>query len=264
MMMLCIPWDCGVMRFKMRIKSLVTAETLPFPISRHDVSYLQDTQPESTRKTLAFGEDFQDNSNKEVDERSSEEYLRELDDEEEVFDDEEVTQVKVLMALADDELTVIKSHAQNGYDQEMVPKNKDWPERLNPDIKLLNINTGRILVLESQTVNESLETLNTHESSKDYEAKFLTPLPLMKNLQGSSPSPEKYTLVIVDEYSRYTWVYFLRRKRQVHEMIMSFIRMEENHVPEVIVLNEHNVPLTEDIEDPLDLINTEGTHERNI
>ncbi|GKF80487.1 hypothetical protein Tco_0239089, partial [Tanacetum coccineum] len=35
-------------------------------------------------------------------------------DEEEVFEDEEVTQVKVLMALADDELTVGKSHASNG------------------------------------------------------------------------------------------------------------------------------------------------------
>ncbi|GJX43678.1 hypothetical protein Tco_0260354 [Tanacetum coccineum] len=35
-------------------------------------------------------------------------------DEEEVSDDEEVTQVKVLMALADDELTVRKNHAHNG------------------------------------------------------------------------------------------------------------------------------------------------------
>ncbi|GKA92698.1 retrovirus-related pol polyprotein from transposon TNT 1-94 [Tanacetum coccineum] len=35
-------------------------------------------------------------------------------DEEEVSDDEEVTQVKVLMALADDELTVGKNHARNG------------------------------------------------------------------------------------------------------------------------------------------------------
>ncbi|GKG22552.1 hypothetical protein Tco_0387855, partial [Tanacetum coccineum] len=34
-------------------------------------------------------------------------------DEEEVSDEEEVTQVKVLMALADDELTVGKSHARN-------------------------------------------------------------------------------------------------------------------------------------------------------
>ncbi|GJX52630.1 hypothetical protein Tco_0280999 [Tanacetum coccineum] len=35
-------------------------------------------------------------------------------DEEEFSDEEEVTQVKVLMALADDELTVGKSHARNG------------------------------------------------------------------------------------------------------------------------------------------------------
>nr|GEX83521.1 retrovirus-related Pol polyprotein from transposon TNT 1-94 [Tanacetum cinerariifolium] len=35
-------------------------------------------------------------------------------DEEEVSDEEEVTQVKVLMALANDELTVGKSHARNG------------------------------------------------------------------------------------------------------------------------------------------------------
>ncbi|GKE35152.1 hypothetical protein Tco_1454474, partial [Tanacetum coccineum] len=35
-------------------------------------------------------------------------------DEEEVSDEEEVTQVKVLMALADDELLVGKSHARNG------------------------------------------------------------------------------------------------------------------------------------------------------
>ncbi|GJY61732.1 retrovirus-related pol polyprotein from transposon TNT 1-94 [Tanacetum coccineum] len=39
---------------------------------------------------------------------------------------------------------------------------------------------------------------------------------------------EKYTLVIVDEYSRYTWVYFLRKKSQALEMIMSFIRIVEN------------------------------------
>ncbi|GJW91851.1 retrovirus-related pol polyprotein from transposon TNT 1-94 [Tanacetum coccineum] len=39
---------------------------------------------------------------------------------------------------------------------------------------------------------------------------------------------EKYTLVIVDEYSRYTWVYFLRKKSQAPEMIMSFIKVVEN------------------------------------
>ncbi|GJY16219.1 reverse transcriptase domain-containing protein [Tanacetum coccineum] len=36
---------------------------------------------------------------------------------------------------------------------------------------------------------------------------------------------EKYTLVIVDEYSMYTWVHFLKNKSQAPEMNMSFIRM---------------------------------------
>ncbi|GJW58117.1 retrovirus-related pol polyprotein from transposon TNT 1-94 [Tanacetum coccineum] len=39
---------------------------------------------------------------------------------------------------------------------------------------------------------------------------------------------EKYTLVIVDEYSRYTWGHFLKKKSQAAEMIMSFMRMIEN------------------------------------
>ncbi|GJV03939.1 retrovirus-related pol polyprotein from transposon TNT 1-94 [Tanacetum coccineum] len=131
-------------------------------------------------------------------------------DKEEVSNEEEVTHVKVLMALADDELTVGKSHARNdewvditmrqnenenifaptsmGYVQEMVPKAKDWVERLNLDSKLPNFNTRRILVPKSQDVNESLETSNTPESSKDSEAEFLTPLPPLKILQGASPS----------------------------------------------------------------------------
>ncbi|GKB08367.1 retrovirus-related pol polyprotein from transposon TNT 1-94 [Tanacetum coccineum] len=39
---------------------------------------------------------------------------------------------------------------------------------------------------------------------------------------------EKYTLVIIDEYSRYTWVYFLKKKSQAPKTIMSFIKRVEN------------------------------------
>ncbi|GJS74316.1 hypothetical protein Tco_0707157 [Tanacetum coccineum] len=210
--------------------------------------------------------DFQENSDDE--------------DEEEVLDDEEVTQVKVLMALADDELTVGKNHAQNGkwIDITMrkvnillsMDKDADWQnylkyinidlkfveeqilnllskynklvfelnkcrellilkqakldaiifqiqntkltklnhalqeqlkeekkinekwltslkkrlvERLNPNSKLPNFNTGRILVPESQAVNESLkpsETSTNPQSSNDSKAESLTPLPSLK------------------------------------------------------------------------------------
>ncbi|GKB93233.1 retrovirus-related pol polyprotein from transposon TNT 1-94 [Tanacetum coccineum] len=74
----------------------------------------------------------------------------------------------------------------------MVLKTKDWVERLNTDSKLLNFNAGRILVPESQAVNESFKTSNTPESSKDSEAEFLTPLPPLKILQGASPSSERH------------------------------------------------------------------------
>ncbi|GKB07499.1 retrovirus-related pol polyprotein from transposon TNT 1-94 [Tanacetum coccineum] len=120
-------------------------------------------------------------------------------DEEEVPDEEEVTQVKVLMALADDELTVGKCHARNG---EWVDITMRKVERLNLDSKLPNFNTGRILGHESQAVNESLETSNTPESSKDSEAESLTPLPPLKNLQGASPSSEVMPLTFQPHYPK--------------------------------------------------------------
>ena len=42
-----------------------------------------------------------------------------------------------------------------------------------------------------------------------------------------SISGKKYTLVIVDEYSRYTWVFFLRSKSETPDKIMVFIRKIE-------------------------------------
>ncbi|GJX71795.1 retrovirus-related pol polyprotein from transposon TNT 1-94 [Tanacetum coccineum] len=77
----------------------------------------------------------------------------------------------------------------------MVPKSKDWVERHNPDGKLLNFSTERILVSEIQVVNECLKptkTSNDPESSKDSELESLTPLPPLKNLQGASPSSKRH------------------------------------------------------------------------
>lgn len=39
---------------------------------------------------------------------------------------------------------------------------------------------------------------------------------------------EKYTLIIVDEYSRDTWFYFLTKKSQATDIIMSFVKNIEN------------------------------------
>ncbi|GJX26982.1 retrovirus-related pol polyprotein from transposon TNT 1-94 [Tanacetum coccineum] len=47
-------------------------------------------------------------------------------------------------------------------------------------------------------------------------------------IKPQTTSHNKYTLVIVDEYSRYTWVFCLKKKSDAADCIMSFIRKMEN------------------------------------
>ncbi|GJY78147.1 hypothetical protein Tco_0483948 [Tanacetum coccineum] len=184
-------------------------------------------------------------------------------DEEEVSDDEEMTQVEVLMALTDDELVVGKNHARNGewIDITMrkvnillsMDEDSDWQnylkyinidikfveeqrlnllskynklvfelnkckddllifkqaklevERHNLDIKLLDFNTGRILVSKSQVVNECLkltEAPSDPEPSKESGSEPLTPLPPLKNIQKASLSSEVMPLTYQDRSPR--------------------------------------------------------------
>ncbi|GJR90788.1 hypothetical protein Tco_0214799 [Tanacetum coccineum] len=83
--------------------------------------------------------------------------------------------------------------ASMGYDHEMVPKSKDWVERLNPDSKLPNFNTGRILVPEIQAINKSLkptETSTNPETSKDskiQQTESSKSVDSLKTFQDSKP-----------------------------------------------------------------------------
>nr|GFA29040.1 hypothetical protein [Tanacetum cinerariifolium] len=113
--------------------------------------------------------------------------------EEEVSDDEEVTQVKLNNALQEqlkeekkiNEKWLTSSKKVSQCISEQIPQQKKkvlGGELLTESLSKININENafilafirRILVPESQAVNESLETLNTPESSKDFEAEFLT------------------------------------------------------------------------------------------
>nr|GEV34401.1 hypothetical protein [Tanacetum cinerariifolium] len=119
-------------------------------------------------------ENLIDNSpDDEEDTRSSHEYLNDLeeeyqDDEEVSSDDNEMIEVKVLMALAEDNDAVSKEGARNGF-------------------TLPNHNTGRILPPESQrnTTNPLVAIIDS--SAIDYDladesSVCSTPLPLMKKL----------------------------------------------------------------------------------
>ncbi|GJV11870.1 hypothetical protein Tco_1353411 [Tanacetum coccineum] len=251
-------------------------------------------------------------------------------DEEEVSYNEELTQVNVLMALADDELTVGNNRARNGewiditmrkvnillsmdedadwknylkyinidlneqipnqkkkiirgelltessskkdenenlfiptsigYDHEMVPKSKDWVERHNPDSKLSNFNTGRILVLE----------------------KYLTPLPPLKTFRELHQALRFTNTLVdkigIDDSSRYAPDEYHHeddpsRQYQSNSNISYYIiphgrslteLTQEEHVPEVISSNEQDNPHNEVVKGPPNPTNTEGIQEQNV
>ncbi|GKA71988.1 retrovirus-related pol polyprotein from transposon TNT 1-94 [Tanacetum coccineum] len=68
----------------------------------------------------------------------------------------------------------------------------------------------------------------TKQTSSIKKCLHLLHMDLFGPITRTSINHEKYTLVIVDEYSRYTWVYFLKKKSQAPETIMSFIKRVEN------------------------------------
>ncbi|GKD62607.1 retrovirus-related pol polyprotein from transposon TNT 1-94 [Tanacetum coccineum] len=70
--------------------------------------------------------------------------------------------------------------------------------------------------------------LKKKQTSSIKKCLHLLHMDLFRLVTPRSINHEKYTLVIVDEYSRYTWVYFLKKKSQAPETIMSFIKRVEN------------------------------------
>ncbi|GKC00629.1 retrovirus-related pol polyprotein from transposon TNT 1-94, partial [Tanacetum coccineum] len=71
-------------------------------------------------------------------------------------------------------------------------------------------------------------SFKTKQTSSIKKCLYLLHMDLFRHVTPRSINHEKYTLVIVDEYSRYTLVYFLKKKSQALETIMSFIKRVEN------------------------------------
>ncbi|GJU11130.1 retrovirus-related pol polyprotein from transposon TNT 1-94 [Tanacetum coccineum] len=118
-----------------------------------------------------------------------------------------------------------------------------WHKRLS-HLNFKNINKhakqNKVLGLPSLVYSKD-KPCSSCEKGKHHRASFKTKqnfsirkclhllhMDLFRPVSPMSINHEKYTLVIVDEYSRYTWVDFFRKKSQAPEMIMSFIRMVEN------------------------------------
>ncbi|GKB52023.1 retrovirus-related pol polyprotein from transposon TNT 1-94 [Tanacetum coccineum] len=118
-----------------------------------------------------------------------------------------------------------------------------WHKRLS-HLNFKNINKlakqNKVLGLPSLVYSKD-KPCTTCEKGKHHRASFKTKqnfsirkclhllhMDLFGPVSLMSINHKKYTQVIVDEYSRYTWVCFLKKKSQAPEMIMSFIRMVEN------------------------------------
>ncbi|GKC02068.1 retrovirus-related pol polyprotein from transposon TNT 1-94, partial [Tanacetum coccineum] len=88
------------------------------------------------------------------------------------------------------------------YDHEMVPKSKDWVERHNPDSKLLNFNTGKILVPKSQAgASPSSEIMiRTYQDHSQRERPSLVPTEVKINDQDSKIDElTKLVQMLIDE-----------------------------------------------------------------
>ncbi|GJY37185.1 retrovirus-related pol polyprotein from transposon TNT 1-94 [Tanacetum coccineum] len=73
-------------------------------------------------------------------------------------------------------------------------------------------------------------SFKTKQTSSIKKCLYLLHMDLFRPVTPRSINHEKYTLVIVDEYSRYTWVYFMKKKSQAPETIMSFIKRVKNQI----------------------------------
>jgi outer membrane murein-binding lipoprotein Lpp len=91
------------------------------------------------------------------------------------------------------------------FNKEIAPKPSDWIERVNPDSKLPNFNTSKILEPESQAIKNMLgvtDESSLPESIKESESISQSPLPPLKVLKGVEPSSELTPLVYTQHSPR--------------------------------------------------------------
>ncbi|GJW69674.1 retrovirus-related pol polyprotein from transposon TNT 1-94 [Tanacetum coccineum] len=130
-----------------------------------------------------------------------------------------------------------------------------WHKRLS-HLNFKNINKlakqNLVAGLSSLTFSKD-KTCLAYEKGKHHRASFKTKrsfsinkslhllhMDLFGPVKPQSISHNKYTLVIVDEYSRYTWVFCLKKKSDTAECIISFIRIENINEVKVKELRNDN------------------------
>nr|GEX69806.1 retrovirus-related Pol polyprotein from transposon TNT 1-94 [Tanacetum cinerariifolium] len=134
---------------------------------------------------------------------------------------------------------------------EELNKDIDWDVAIDHIKQKAKEDPQQIKETYHVTFDESMEAIRFDDSVDEIRIDDSSRYPLDEFLHEDDPS-RQYQVYYDISY------YVIPHRRSLTKLT------QENHVHEVIVLNDHDVPLTEDIEDPHDLINTERTHEHNV
>ncbi|GKC43752.1 retrovirus-related pol polyprotein from transposon TNT 1-94, partial [Tanacetum coccineum] len=89
--------------------------------------------------------------------------------------------------------------------------------------RLSHLNFGAINHLARHGLEE--ETPQTKSEDTNQEKLYLLHMDLCRPMRVASVNGKKYILIIVDDYSRFTWVKFLRSKDEAPDFIIKFLKM---------------------------------------
>ncbi|GJU46004.1 retrovirus-related pol polyprotein from transposon TNT 1-94 [Tanacetum coccineum] len=101
--------------------------------------------------------------------------------------------------------------------------------------RLSRLNFGTINQLTSNDLVDGILKFNTESKLE------LLHMDLCRPMRVASINGKKYILVIVDDYSRYTWVYFLLIKDEALDMIIDFInQVQRNLKAQILTIRTDN------------------------
>ncbi|GJY23071.1 retrovirus-related pol polyprotein from transposon TNT 1-94 [Tanacetum coccineum] len=117
------------------------------------------------------------------------------------------------------ELSILGSRPTN-----VSEPNKHWGSTVSnsPSYFLINFRLSRLF---SDSVKSKKHSHNPKAEDSIQEMLYLLHMDLYGPIEIQSINGRKYILVIVDDYSRFTWVKFLRSKDEVPEFVIKFLKM---------------------------------------
>jgi hypothetical protein len=94
---------------------------------------------------------------------------------------------------------------------------------------LTNVHFGKDRVCSACQAGKQVGTHHPHKNTMTTDMPLeLLHMDLFGPIAYISIGESKYRLVIVDDYSRFTWVFFLQEKSQTQETLKGFLRRAQN------------------------------------